>query len=265
MTPEETIGPYWVSGELIRFDLTDGETGIPLHLEIEFLDKESCDPVNDTLIDIWCTNATGVYSGVSATGQGGVKTTFNRGVQPVDENGIASFDLIMPGHYAGRATHIHVATHSGATQLANNTYSGGTVKHIGQLYFDERLRSAVEAMTPYSSNQQDVVSNEDDGLVAEQAQNHYDPFVDYVFLGRSIQDGILAWISIGLDAKANHNDDAIPAGKYPGPGTTSSSATLSGLISATTSGTAATHSASSGSSSLRRWWLASWRNRLREL
>lgn len=30
-----------------------------------------------------------------------------RGVQPTDENGIASFDSLFPGHYEGRATHIH--------------------------------------------------------------------------------------------------------------------------------------------------------------
>lgn len=30
-----------------------------------------------------------------------------RGVQPADADGIATFDTLMPGHYEGRATHIH--------------------------------------------------------------------------------------------------------------------------------------------------------------
>lgn len=30
-----------------------------------------------------------------------------RGVQPADADGIATFDTLMPGHYDGRATHIH--------------------------------------------------------------------------------------------------------------------------------------------------------------
>lgn len=30
-----------------------------------------------------------------------------RGVQPTDADGIATFDTLMPGHYDGRATHIH--------------------------------------------------------------------------------------------------------------------------------------------------------------
>ncbi len=30
-----------------------------------------------------------------------------RGVQPTDEDGIATFVTLMPGHYDGRTTHIH--------------------------------------------------------------------------------------------------------------------------------------------------------------
>lgn len=30
-----------------------------------------------------------------------------RGLQPTDTDGIATFDTLMPGHYDGRATHIH--------------------------------------------------------------------------------------------------------------------------------------------------------------
>lgn len=36
-----------------------------------------------------------------------LKGTTLRGVQPTDEDGIATFDTLMPGHYDGRATHIH--------------------------------------------------------------------------------------------------------------------------------------------------------------
>lgn len=36
-----------------------------------------------------------------------LKITTLRGVQPTDDHGIAAFDGLMPGHYEGRATHIH--------------------------------------------------------------------------------------------------------------------------------------------------------------
>ena len=32
LTPETTQGPYWVSGELIRTDNTDGQEGVPMTL-----------------------------------------------------------------------------------------------------------------------------------------------------------------------------------------------------------------------------------------
>jgi protocatechuate 3,4-dioxygenase beta subunit len=36
-----------------------------------------------------------------------LKGTTLRGVQPTDNHGVASFDSLFPGHYQGRATHIH--------------------------------------------------------------------------------------------------------------------------------------------------------------
>ena len=36
-----------------------------------------------------------------------LKLTAMRGVQPTDDHGIASFDSVLPGHYDGRASHIH--------------------------------------------------------------------------------------------------------------------------------------------------------------
>lgn len=36
-----------------------------------------------------------------------LKGTTLRGVQPTNDHGVASFDSLFPGHYDGRATHIH--------------------------------------------------------------------------------------------------------------------------------------------------------------
>lgn len=58
--------------------------------------------------------AQGIYGGVQGyPGMGDpkdssiLKITTLRGVQPTDDHGIATFDGLMPGHYEGRATHIH--------------------------------------------------------------------------------------------------------------------------------------------------------------
>ena len=63
--------------------------------------------------DLWNCNATGVYAGIVATGNGNglddptnINNTFLRGIQKVDHDGVATFESIFPGHYSGRATHI---------------------------------------------------------------------------------------------------------------------------------------------------------------
>lgn len=56
----------------------------------------------------------GVYGGVLYYPGNGdpndesiINSTTLRGVQPTDEDGIALFDTLVPGHYAGRTNHIH--------------------------------------------------------------------------------------------------------------------------------------------------------------
>lgn len=62
-----------------------------------------------------------------------LNNTFLRGLQATDSDGVAQFTTIFPGHYAGRATHMHVVSHIGGTVLSNGTYTGGNVTHIGML------------------------------------------------------------------------------------------------------------------------------------
>lgn len=135
LTPETIVGPYFVGGEYVRSEVTEGQDGIPIHLDMQFIDIETCEPIPNMLVDIWQANATGVYSGVE--GQGGLNSTFLRGVQLTNYDGVTEFDSLYPGHYTGRTNHIHVLTRRGGKILSNGTYSGGTVNHIGQLYFDE--------------------------------------------------------------------------------------------------------------------------------
>lgn len=128
-----------------------------------------------------------------------------------DSDGVASFETIFPGHYEGRATHTHLLAHMNVSVLGNDTISNGTVTHIGQLFWNEVLRSAVEAVDPYSSNTQAVVSNADDMWSIEQAENDYDPFPEFMYLGDDVTDGLLAWIQIGINTTADYTDEAAVA------------------------------------------------------
>ncbi|KAK1986220.1 Intradiol ring-cleavage dioxygenase [Colletotrichum cereale] len=214
LVPETTIGPYYVEGELIRVDTTDGQPGVPVHLDIQFVDVASCAAVPEQLIDIWSCNATGVYSGVTAPGQGGLNTTHNRGVQQTDADGVVQFDAIFPGHYIGRAVHFHIMSTDGAEILPNGTFEGGTARNIGQLFMDQSLISEVETLAPYNTNTQPLMTNLEDSIAAGEATPEYDPFLKYVRLGDDLADGLLMWITIGIDTAADYNDKVRAASHY---------------------------------------------------
>ncbi|KAI0431370.1 Intradiol ring-cleavage dioxygenase [Xylaria sp. FL1042] len=217
LVPEVTIGPYWVGGELIRTDVTDGQSGIPLHLDLQFIDINTCEPIPAaTLVDIWACNATGVYSGVSSQGQGGLNTTHGRGIQSTDEDGVVQFDTILPGWYTGRTPHIHMMSTAGATLLENNTYvsDSGTPSHIGQLFFDQSLINESGDYEPYNLNQQSLTLNSADGIGISEATVDYDPFMDYVRLGESLDDGLLGWTTVFVDTTADQSSSRQEAAHY---------------------------------------------------
>ncbi|KAK0652630.1 Intradiol ring-cleavage dioxygenase, partial [Cercophora newfieldiana] len=214
LVPETVIGPYYVAGELLRTDITDAQSGIPVHLDIQFVDLSTCAGIPSLLIDIWHANASGIYSGVAATGQGGLDSTHGRGVQETDSEGVVQFDTLFPGHYTGRATHIHVMATADATVLPNKTFTGGTARHIGQMYFDDKLREDVEAVAPYSANAQAVTTNGEDMLAPDEATEEYDPFLKWVMLGDALEDGLLMWITIGIDEGADYSGNVAAAAHY---------------------------------------------------
>jgi protocatechuate 3,4-dioxygenase beta subunit len=237
LQPEVTIGPYWVSGELLRSNLTDDQPGVPLYLDAQFVNINTCEPITDLYWEIWNCNSTGVYSGVVASGNGNMEdesnlnATFLRGVQRTDENGAAQFQTIFPGHYTGRAHHIHVVAHINATVLPNSTLANSAntgAVHIGQLFFDQDLISQVEASSPYSSNTQNITPNAEDSIFAQEADSEgSDPVLEYVLLSEKIEDGIFAWTSIAVDVDAKYNTSAAAA--YTKDGGVANEQSLNGM------------------------------------
>jgi protocatechuate 3,4-dioxygenase beta subunit len=197
---------------LVRSDLVDGEEGVPVILDVQFVDVTTCDPIEDLYFDIWNCNSTGVYSGVVSNGNGNsndesnIDATFLRGIQPSDSDGVVTFKTIFPGHYSGRATHHHVIAHLDVTVLSNGTITGGTVAHIGQLFWDQDLISEVEATSPYNTNTISITTNAADRVFATETENSTsDPVFNYVKLGDDISDGLLAYITIAVDTSATYD------------------------------------------------------------
>lgn len=204
LSPEVTQGPYYVSGEYVRKDIIDEQDGIELILDTQVIDMATCDPVPSAMIEIWHCNSTGVYSGIIASGNGdssdaaNINATFLRGLQPTDDDGVAQFVTLFPGHYTSRSNHIHVLVHFNGTIYANGTYGGGYVSHVGQLFFDQDLITLVEATSPYDTNTQVLTLNSEDSVFAQEAASS-DPVVEYSLLGESVSDGIFGWIAFGID------------------------------------------------------------------
>ena len=70
LTPEITEGPYYVTGEYFRANVTEGQEGVDVHLEYQYIDISTCKAVPGLYLDTWNANSTGVYSGVVASGDG---------------------------------------------------------------------------------------------------------------------------------------------------------------------------------------------------
>lgn len=58
---------------------------------------------------------------------------------------------------------------------------------------------------PYTSNNQTLTLNSEDDILSSETDGS-DPFVEYVQLSNNLSDGIMAWITIGIDPTV---DDAV--------------------------------------------------------
>jgi protocatechuate 3,4-dioxygenase beta subunit len=150
LSPEQVEGPFYVPGEPVRSDVTEGRPGIPLRLRLRVRDATRCRRITDATVEIWHTDAAGEYSGVNGT-----STTFMRGQQATDRGGRAAFTTIYPGWYPGRTPHIHVKVHV-----------AGAAVHTGQLYFDDATTDAVYARDPYAARGRRDTTNAGDGIYA---------------------------------------------------------------------------------------------------
>jgi protocatechuate 3,4-dioxygenase beta subunit len=151
LAAELTEGPYYLPGEQVRRNITEGLPGTPLALRLTVQDATTCKPIKGAAVDIWHADAAGAYSGEQMNGT--VGRTFMRGIQRTDAHGLARFDTVYPGWYTGRAVHIHVKVHV-----------GGNVIHTGQLFFDDALSDAAFRRTPYNARGARDVRNAADSI-----------------------------------------------------------------------------------------------------
>ncbi|WP_328426231.1 intradiol ring-cleavage dioxygenase [Streptomyces sp. NBC_00443] len=196
-----TEGPYYLDNALVRKDITEGKSGVPLTLRLTVVDAtDGCTPVKGAAVEIWHCDAWGYYSGYTTANPGGSApaesedgstandNTYLRGYQIANANGVVKFETIFPGWYTPRTCHIHLKVHTGG-QKEDGTYEGGKVNYTGQLFFDDAIAEEIFTLEPYSKHSGSYTTLDNDmvydgggassGLLTLKAVHKKDPSKGY--------------------------------------------------------------------------------------
>ncbi|MEU5594084.1 intradiol ring-cleavage dioxygenase [Streptomyces sp. NPDC020298] len=236
LMPSVTEGPYYLDGALVRKDITEGKSGVPLTLRLTVVDAtDGCTPVSGAAVEIWHCDAWGYYSGYTTANPGGSAPaeseegdsaddkTYLRGYQVANANGVVKFETIFPGWYTPRTCHIHVKVHTGG-EKEDGTYEGGKVNFTGQLFFDDDIAEAVFALEPYSKHTGSYTELADDmvydgggassGLLTLEPVHKKDP-----------AKGYKGYLTLGIDPDAENTGAGSGGGGTPPSGAPSGAPT----------------------------------------
>jgi protocatechuate 3,4-dioxygenase beta subunit len=230
LTPEVTQGPYYLQHSLVRQDIAEGKSGFPLNLTFTVVDyTNSCAPVAGVPVEIWHCDVWGYYSGYTSAAPGGTvpalettgdPSTFLRGVQVTDSDGLATFVSIVPGWYSPRVTHIHVKVHQGGD--IGTTYENGSTVQTTQLLFADDVCQTYSVLEPYSQHQLALTPLVQDQVYNEALQAGDDPTTMVPTMTPvnpdSIPDGYDLTITLGIDPSATSSDTGGPGGGAGAPG-----------------------------------------------
>jgi len=165
LTPEVTEGPFYFDPGMLRTDIREDRSGIPMKLRIQVVAAD-CRPVESARVDIWHCDAQGNYSGYSSQGSDArldtSGKTFLRGTQMTDDAGIATFQTIYPGWYASRTVHVHFKVLLNQNQVLT-----------GQIFFPDALSQYIFENAPAyggRSGKRDMV-NINDGIARQAGES----------------------------------------------------------------------------------------------
>lgn len=199
LTKEMTEGPYYLDGQYVRADITEGKAGIPLKLTLTVVDDDTCVPLAGALVELWHADALGEYSGF--VGNNGHDEpddgTFLRGGVLTDARGVAAVTTVYPGWYRGRCVHIHVKVHTGVTLTADGSFEGGRELHTGQLFFDETVTARVGALPVYAANTVPRTTLAQDGIYDDGGASS--GLLTLTPLGTSTSTGYAGALTLGIE------------------------------------------------------------------
>lgn len=175
VAPPLPLGPYYSDHSLLRSDIKDDRSGVPITYQLLVLDT-NCAPVRGSAVEIWHADAAGEYShGTDGKAEG---ARWLRGFQLTNSEGSCRFDSVFPGWYSGRITHVHVRVTNGTRTVSTNLFFPRTVEvavHDSEPYRwkgpnlttveeDVELNGAFQLISPLTVS---VVGRIADGLIAQ--------------------------------------------------------------------------------------------------
>lgn len=189
LLPETTAGPFPLEEQFDRSDITEGLPGRPMRLGLRVVDQ-ACAAVPGASVEVWHADATGDYSAFADGGGGKDEaggTTFLRGTQSANDEGIVEFLTIYPGWYRGRAVHVHLRVH-----LEDETVL------TSQLFFDDDYTAAVYEGDAYVANGLPDTTNARDSIAGDVDTNG--TLLHLSDAATANGDGTLALANLGIAA-----------------------------------------------------------------
>lgn len=151
-TTDAIAGPLYRPGAPWRTRLCPhDEPGEPLSISGTVTASTDCRPIANATLDIWQTNARGLYSNLLGRDNPSDPGTFNlRGRTKSDDAGRYHFDSIVPGRYPlfwplTRPRHIHViVSHPQCERLITQIYLEGDKYNRSDPWWDPSLTIPLE-------------------------------------------------------------------------------------------------------------------------
>jgi protocatechuate 3,4-dioxygenase beta subunit len=210
--PSETEGPYPGDGSnngasgianalalsgIVRSDIRSSiasasgvATGVSLQVIIELVNANaSCADLSGYAVYLWHCDALGRYSMYSS---GVTAENYLRGVQATGTDGLATFQTIYPGCYAGRVPHIHFEVYRSTTTATN----WNNKLRTSQLCFPADTNSAVYATSGYGNSAANnaSISLSSDGIFSDGYTTQL------VTITGSVSAGYVARLKVGISA-----------------------------------------------------------------
>ncbi|KAK0186434.1 dioxygenase [Armillaria mellea] len=222
LTPEATTGPYiWEVSQTLRQDMTEDQPGIPLIMDIGVIDINTCEPMQNVLVDLWHCNATGSYSSFTKLSP---NTPFEELLEElnytiVDDNFRSSHRRHhLPPRNVAHGCQRHDGDEDNRSRIlrpedrahsrsdwvlqSNGTVKTDTTANTGQIFLSDDLSEYLMSTEPYVSHTEiNRTTNAEDAIYAAEAVNGWFPELAVIPMdGEDYANGIIGYITIGVDS-----------------------------------------------------------------